>query len=166
MRNILSICANPLKVIFLTFIASAVLSSCASTIKTRSVTTAEILHGGIIHKPVVADLAVSDTKVQGTSSGPYSQLEMLKNEAVTEALTKAGNADVLVEPNFSISIRGKYAQVEVSGYPATYKNFRSMEDDDKSWLDYVSEIHRIKSYDTTKKRTATSSEKKSGLFGF
>ena len=54
----------------------------------------------------------------------------LQNTAVKELLMKSGNADVLVAPEFTfVKRRGlfssKYKSVEVSGYPAKYKNFRN-----------------------------------------
>ena len=54
----------------------------------------------------------------------------MQNTAVKELLMKSGNADVLVAPEFTfVKRRGlfgsKFKSVEVSGYPAKYKNFRN-----------------------------------------
>lgn len=47
--------------------------------------------------------------------------------AVAEALKANGNADVLVAPQYEIKKRrGNVKQVTVTGYPATYSNFRVM----------------------------------------
>jgi len=145
--------------LFLAVIACVILSSCVSTQKARSVTTVDISHGGVIQKPVIVDLSVGQTKVQGTASGTSMQVEMLKNEAVRDALTKSGNADVMIEPNFTITTRGTTAQVEVTGFPGTYKNFRTIEDGDNTWLENIGEIHQARIHDSTKKLTAVSEQK-------
>lgn len=45
--------------------------------------------------------------------------------AVSEALKANGNADVLVAPQYVIKKkRGNVKEITVTGYPATYKNFR------------------------------------------
>ena len=127
--------------------ATLALSSCASWQKTGSARTANVTHTGIIHKPLVADLSVEPTKVNGSATGNSKYLQSIKNEAIMNALSTAGNADILVEPNFTISTRKKVAKVDVTGYPARYKNFRMLEDSDATWLD-------IRVYDTMEKQTS------------
>lgn len=56
------------------------------------------------------------------------------NAAVREALAKNGNADVLVESQEAIVQRNglfgtKIKSVTVTGFPAVYKNFKSMDQD-------------------------------------
>ena len=165
--NILNICIfmNSLKIIFLTVIAGGILSGCSSMLKSGSVTTVDITHTGVIQKPIIVDLDVNQTKVTGNSNGKSIELQMLKNEAVKNAL--AGKADVLVEPNFSITSKGGKSHVEVTGFPASYKNFRGIEPSDTTWLKNTREIYHAKVYDTTEKQTATSgAAKKKGLFSF
>ena len=77
-----------------------------------------------------ADLVVSPVKVFGDTEGmsQSSSLRGTKKEcesyAIAVALEKVG-ADVLVEPRFTYKYtNGKLKKVTVSGYPATYKDFR------------------------------------------
>ena len=143
------------KIFFLALIVCVLSSSCVSTQKTRSIKTVDISHGGVIQKPVIVDLAIGQTKVQGTASGTSMQVEMLKNEAVRDALSKAGNADVMIEPNFSITTRGGSTQVEVTGFPGTYKNFRTIEESDSAWLENMGGINQARIYDPINKQTST-----------
>jgi hypothetical protein len=146
--------------LFIAVIVGALISSCATTEKSFSVKTLDITHGGVIQKPVIVDLTVGQTKVTGTAEGPPSQVAALKNEAVKDALTKAGNADVMVEPNFTISklsrVDKTVTSVEVTGFPGTYKNFRTIEENDSTWLQNMDGINQAKIYDPTQKQEATS----------
>ena len=54
--------------------------------------------------------------------------------AVTDALKKS-NSDVLVEPRYEINTSFKQTTVGVSGYPATYKDFRPMVLQDTMFID-------------------------------
>ena len=146
--------AKIFRLFLLSFIACAMLSSCAITpIRTRSVTTVDISHGGVVQKPVVTDLSVNPTKVRGEASGNRQNLATIRNDAVINALVNAGNADVLIEPNFTITTRGQSATVVVTGFAGTYRNFRSMEDGDIEWLESIHNIHRTRLYDPTQRRT-------------
>lgn len=66
-----------------------------------------------------------------------------KKAAIQEALIANGNADLLVEPQFVVSHKkgpfgifvNKVTSVTVSGRPAKYKNFRSL--NDSVWVDPV-----------------------------
>ena len=151
------------KVTFLAVITCAILSSCAPmsmpVYRTSSVKTVDISHNGVILKPVIAELSVNQTKVQGTAEGSSSQLQAIKNDAVRDALNKAGNADVIVEPNFTVTTQGTHTKVEVSGFSGTYKNFRSIEDSDNAWLEKLDELdesNKVKIYNAnaTNEQTA------------
>ncbi len=90
-----------------------------------------------MYNATVADLEVSPQRVVYTLT-PSREiraggLENCKQAALQEALTKNGNADLMVEPQFVIShkkylFRSKVTSVIVSGHPAKYVNFRSMPD--------------------------------------
>lgn len=63
-----------------------------------------------------------------------------KKAAIQEALIQYGNADLLVEPQFIMSKRRglfstKITSITVTGRPAKYKNFRSL--NDSVWTDPV-----------------------------
>jgi len=108
------------------------LTSCKSYSKTA---VSSDIHGPtVIQKPVVADLDVQEKKVSGTATAKGSKrVSELKEMALNDALTKA-NADVLIEPRYEISTSGNNSTVTVTGYPATYKNFRPMEPADTMFI--------------------------------
>lgn len=76
------------------------------------------------------DLVVSPTKISytyiPTAQDKKTGLNNVVNNAVTDALKQNGNADVLVHMTYDATLkkRGKVKKVVVSGYPATYKNFK------------------------------------------
>ncbi len=90
----------------------------------------DIYGSGVIQKPVIVDLNVSQTRVTGYAKESSSEsLETVKQKAVGDALKKA-NADVLVEPKFDTETKSGYTTAFVSGWPATYTNFRAITPDD------------------------------------
>lgn len=120
------------RVLTLLFLAAAI-SSCA-VVKTHTTKTSEIYSSGVIQKPVVVDLDVKDTKVTGTATASSSTLiTAAKNDAVYEAL-KSSNADILIEPKFETVTAKGTTTVTVTGYPATYKNFRPITEKDTTFL--------------------------------
>ncbi|MFM2207093.1 MAG: hypothetical protein RL213_1068 [Bacteroidota bacterium] len=113
----------------LLFLLVASLSSC-SKFHTGTVRSTDIYGPGVLQKPVVAELSVNETRVQGTFSGRKSKgLENLKQLAMLDAINKS-KADVLVEPTFDVSTVGRKVTVNVSGFPATYTNFHSIKTDE------------------------------------
>ena len=117
------------KVIIL-FCATLSLMSCSSVAKFSTAKTIDITPT-IVQKPTVADMQVNEKKVMGTYTGKLktTTLETIKSEAVASAL-KSVNADILVEPRFDTTINGSQTTVTVSGFPATFKNFRAMKEED------------------------------------
>ena len=94
----------------------------------------DINGAGIIHKPVLVDLNVNENKVTVMVNGEKRMpLEIVKQNAVAKALSKE-YADVLIGPVFEIETYRKRFNVTVTGWSATYKNFRAMEDSDMSML--------------------------------
>lgn len=118
-------------ILLLAIIVSTFLSSCAVVNKTNTIKKMDIYGAGVIQKPVIVDLDVKETKVSGTvTGGTYnSEIEPLKHLAVADLLKKE-NADVLVEPKFEIETSGGQLTVTVTGWPATYTNFRPITKDD------------------------------------
>ena len=105
------------------------LSSC-QVIKTRTAKAIDIQNNGIIQKPTIADLEVKSPKVTGTASSIGKQtIETVKNNAVSDA-TKKANCDLLVEPIYETETTAGVTKVTVIGYPATYKNFRPIVEED------------------------------------
>ncbi len=105
------------------------LSAC-ETIKISTAKTIEIQNNGIIQKPTIADLEVKPTKVSGSgiSSGAET-FDNVKTRAVSDAIKQA-NCDLLVEPIYEIEKTGNSFKVTVTGYPASYKNFRPITEED------------------------------------
>lgn len=100
-----------------------------NTAKWSTTKTMDVNGAGIIQMPVLADLDIKDIKVSGSARALEMPLENIKNNAVNDALIKA-NADVLVEPKFVIEKSTQGTIVTVTGYPATYKNFRNIKVED------------------------------------
>ena len=72
------------------------------------------------------DLDVKQTKVTATVNRKLgSNIEAVKAEAVSVAVKNA-QADVLVEPTYAIVSNRSTTTVTVSGFPATYKNFKDI----------------------------------------
>lgn len=122
------------KNIFLILGFALMLSSCM-VIKTNTNKTMDIYGAGVIQKPVLVDLDVKETKVVGTATASQNiSVEIVKQEAVTDALKKS-NADVLVEPKFETVTSAGKTTATVTGFPATYKNFRPVTADDVKLMD-------------------------------
>ena len=117
-----------------TFIAIIIVISLGSCSSMKSTTntakTLPIYGSGVIQKPVIVELDVKQSKVTATAVGKLgSNIETLKSEAVSQAIRSVG-ADVLVEPSYSTITNRGTSTVTVSGFPATYKNFRDIKAED------------------------------------
>lgn len=116
------------KIISTLFVCSIIaLTSCSTVYKTASSTDVET---SVTTYPEVADLDVQ-TKISETKSWNFvpfhigePKLSTVKGNLIAEVL-KAHNADILLEPQFSFQ-KTPYKEriLTVTGYPATYKNFR------------------------------------------
>ncbi len=118
-------------------LATALLStSCAVTVST----TATFENADASFRPTtsVADVQVSDTKISYTYI-PSRQIRRggyvnTINEAVRQALRSAGNYDVLIAKETSVSVKKRFIfgrkikSVTVTGYPGNYVNWRSSDD--------------------------------------
>ena len=108
------------------------ITSCTVTkSKYTSAKTLDINLTGIIQKPVVVDLEVKEVKVTGsaTENSETSSIEIVKQEAIVDAVKKS-NSDILVEPMFTTETIGNKITVTVIGFPANYKNFRPIKQED------------------------------------
>lgn len=118
----------------LLFLIGIIFTSCATT-KTGTVKTMDIIGPGVLHMPVVVDLDVKQTKATTTETFSNTKsLEIAKNEVVRK-LTKEQNADLLVEPTFESKTSNGKTTLTVVGFPANYKNFRSIEEKDLKLLE-------------------------------
>lgn len=127
------------KVLFVAIVA-AILSSCGATAPkpvaklVSSATHRQMTISGLYVTPLVADLEVSPEKIfffyipsKTVVAGGYDNVV---DTAVREALTSNGNADMLValETQVKYNAQGEPESITVTGYPAKYVNFRSVED--------------------------------------
>ncbi len=117
------------KIIVAVIIASSVVS-CTTTRKTAT----SMNVNDVLKSETCADLVVSDRRISYTLNPRKSVrrggMDNVKAYAVSEALKANGSADVLVEAQFETYVRRglfgkKIKSVTVTGYPATYKNFRN-----------------------------------------
>ncbi len=119
------------KISIVILVALAALSSC-SMYKESSTTTMNV--SSKLSSKTSAELVVSPTKLSYTYyptqiDRKAGMLHMIAN-ATAEALHQNGNADVLIQPE-TTAIYKKYIfgrkvkTVIVTGYPATYKNFKT-----------------------------------------
>ncbi len=108
-----------------------ILASCSSIKSTTNTSkTLSIYGSGVIQKPVIVELDVQQATVTATSRGKLgTSVETLKAEAVSSAVKNA-NADVMVEPTYTIVNERGITTVTVKGFPATYKNFRDIKTED------------------------------------
>ena len=118
----------------------SLLASCTTTRKVETAKTLDIYGPGVIQNPVIADLDVKETKVTGSAVGRSKETEAVKNMALADAIKKA-NVDVLVEPSFVIENVGSKSTVTVTGFPATYSNFRKATPADSLMVE-ASYMHR------------------------
>lgn len=145
------------KILLLAFAVTSLIS--CSTVQSGTSKTMDIVGTGVIHKPVIADLNVSQEKVSRTMTFTNLQsLETAKNSVVRELL-KEQNADVLVEPTFDSTTKNGTTELTVYGWTATYKNFRQVEEKDLKVLEVRPNF--IQKAETT--QPATELKKKGGL---
>lgn len=144
-----------IKFIITYFAASAFLTSCiVPAIMSKTAKTKDV-RGSLVHVPVIADLDVKGAKVTGsfTTTLQMPDIENAKAMAVAAAL-KSSEADILVEPSYSFTKVGTSTTVEVTGYPGTYKNFRSATKEDLIWIHSTAQPGVTKSEDVTKLESA------------
>ena len=98
--------------------------------------------------PLVADLNVASERItyaervnQNITKLTDAEVEALasrEKEVIVANAAKANNADVIVAPTINITTDvNKNLVIVVTGYPATYKNFRNVTDADKWIIDHA-----------------------------
>ena len=120
-----------MKKILLLIAAAAAMAACSAP--TKLVNTATYTKPIEVVQPataLMADLEVSPEKITYFMIPSKTVImggeENVIRTAVREALLANGNADVLIAPQYEIKIKGFTIEVNVSGYPAKYKNIRSV----------------------------------------
>jgi len=106
----------------------------SSTLKNIDVSTYSVMPF------LTADLTVDANKAVGTATGLVSNLDNIRKAALVDALKRANRgqldaniADLIVEPTFFYETSGRNVTVTAIGYPARYRNFRTIEKPE--WLD-------------------------------
>lgn len=118
------------KIIYLIVIFAFMTSCIMKKTETATTKTLDINGAGVILKPTIVDLDVNGAKVSGRAVAKFGEnIEDVKILLVAEVLRKA-NADVLVEPRYAFETVNNETTISVSGYPATYKNFRPIKEED------------------------------------
>ncbi len=119
-----------MKKIFVVIAVALSVASCTTTKKTA----ASLDVNDVLKSETTADLVVSGKRISYTlepsKSVRRAGMNNVKAYAVSEALKAFGVGDVLVEAQFETGVRRglfgkKIKSVTVTGYPATYKNFRN-----------------------------------------
>ncbi|MCG9879366.1 MAG: hypothetical protein MH472_02095 [Bacteroidia bacterium] len=88
----------------------------------------------ILIKPQIADIDIQKKKVEATITVKTSlykpdPIEAAKNLALKEAI-KNSNADLLVQPTYDVNYNNNVTTATVTGYPATFKEFREFKPTD------------------------------------
>ena len=148
-----------IKICLMALSATFMLSSCITTVKTaRSADTS-----ASINNATVADLNVTDHRITYTMT-PSKEIQRaglanVKQAAIQEALTANGNADVMVEPEFVISMKNKFilgkevSSITVTGRPAYYKNFRTLNDSVWATPGFLGQPNRSAGYGYNSKKS-------------
>ena len=117
------------KVLFAAAAMLLMFSSCSTVKKTAS----SIDVANSLTSQSLTDLEVSNTRISYSFRPDAKErrggVANVKACAVSAALKANGGADVLVAPEFEVVIKrglmgSKVKEVNVTGYPAKYKNFR------------------------------------------
>ena len=138
-------------ILLVAILVTTLLTSCA-VYKSKTSKTIDIYGSGVIHKPVLVDLDVRGRKASGIANEKkHLSLETIKQNAIANLL-KNEDADVLVEPIFETEIYRSNITVTVTGWPATYKNFRSIQAEDVPLLQ-VGVSQKAEVYEPFKKQT-------------
>ena len=142
---------------------SAAITSCTTTYNSTEAKYADIKSPGVFHMPLVADLEVQNEQISGENnsitSGTTSE-NRLREGAIANALERS-KADVLIEPVFTKKTENNKITVTVRGWPASYKNFRNMTENDIDLvkMGQVKEVtSKIKKTTATRTNTKKSSK--------
>jgi hypothetical protein len=129
------------------------LSSC-QVFKTSTSKSIDIKLSGVIQKPTIVDLKVDEKKITASVTSKISTLDILKQQAISEAI-KSCKCDIIVEPAFESIRKGKETTTTVSGYPGYYTNFRPMVKEDTTYIKIANTMldkSKVKETTISKKR--------------
>lgn len=132
------------KVVILAALA-LLFSSCAVH---KAAVSSTSVYSPAIETTTVATLDVAANKISyvytptKTDAKSLSEKQLVKN-AIYMALKENGNADELVEVNYYVSLKRGFLtkrvkSIALTGYPATYKDFREPTNEDKDAVETLS----------------------------
>lgn len=118
-----------MKKIFLCLTVAFLATSCTTVVKTAKTADTPVS----LLSSTVADLEVSPERITYTKTGAELKGYIDVKQAVEHSALEKVNADVLVNPEYVIKTKNyiifkKVESVTVSGRPARYKNFHSLND--------------------------------------
>lgn len=128
------------KILFFSFLSLGLIS--CDALKTGTAKSMDVIGPGVIQMPVVADLDVRSTKVSHTITYTTTNKPASSNAKsdVIRELLKRENADVLIEPTFESVKSGSRTELTVYGFPATYVNFRPIQQEDVELLEVAPQL--------------------------
>ena len=105
------------------------LVACSSVSKIKTTDVDYIRKTGVISHPILAEVEIQNAKLSGQyimRTADYAiNPEYGKNMAIAHAIQQSG-ADYLVHPMFEIIEKTTKTEINVTGYPGKYKNFRNV----------------------------------------
>ena len=129
------------KIVFAVLSSAVLLLNSCSTSKYTEARSIPVNDAEIFSKPLVASLSVGERKTWTVQIRRKDAMAMGMNvnnmRAYALAIAcKDGNLDAIVGATYMIKSSGKRYELEVTGFPAVYKNFKEIEHDDLELLKF------------------------------
>lgn len=88
---------------------------------------------------------MSQEKVSGaaTLNATEGSMELAKQMAYKDAMNKFPKADLLINPLYQSTLSNNSWSIEVSGFPARYKEFRTIQEKDSSLLKIIDRANMV-----------------------
>ncbi|MDG1765642.1 MAG: hypothetical protein P8H98_02515 [Flavobacteriales bacterium] len=130
--------------------------------RTYASKTTNIYGYGVHQLPLVAELEISETRVNTSITRKNMTLSKMKIEAV-EILMDSLSLDMIVEPRFSSTQNGYYTTLKASGYPAKYVNFHTLDTSEVALLE-AGILHVIPTKEARNEESTIKSKTGLGVF--
>lgn len=121
------------KITLVAFVCAAITITSCQTVQQTATTTD--IKAKVMQVPTVADLVVQPQRVEASQDWNWKFLGgdciAQRKKHLVYDIVKSAKADVLIEPHVNLTKKtfGKRS-LTISGYPATYKNFRKATKED------------------------------------
>lgn len=111
-------------------------------VKKTDAKTWEIGNPKVYQIPLVATHEITGNRVKGTASIKTSEgtIEVSRNLAIADAVSKVPDSEQLVNPLFSSTIENGVITTEVTGFPAKIKDIRAFQVTDTSLFSAINKI--------------------------